>query len=148
MMKKWFGASLLILVLALTGCSEDKAKPEEKPKSEQKEKNTTADQMAKQQAKVIKHMKETAVELDPKALDADSNAYDKKIIKATGKVSSEAQKMGGSFEFKVGETKYKVMNFTMDSSIAQGAEITIYGNVKDGKDAKTGLTTLNATYVE
>ncbi|WNB92302.1 hypothetical protein [Bacillus sp. NEB1478] len=148
MLKKWFGASLLILVLALTGCSEDKAKPEEKPKSEQKEKNTTADKMEKQQADVIKHMKKTAVVLDPKTLESDSNAYDKKIIKATGTVSSEAQKMGGSFEFKVGDAKYKVMNFTMDNSIAQGAEITIYGNVKNGKDAKTGLPTLNATYVE
>lgn len=149
MMKKWFGASLLVLVLALAGCNEEKAKPEEKPKTEEKEKNTASEDAAKQQADIIKNIQEKAVELDPKALESDPKAYEEKVVKATGTVNSKVAKgMGGSFEFKVGETNFKVMNFTMDSSFDQGSEITVYGNVKTGKDAKSGLPLLNATYIE
>jgi hypothetical protein len=149
MMKKWIGASLLILMLALAGCSEEKAKPEEKQKTEQTAKKKASEDISKQQAKIIKNMKKNAVELDPKALEADSNAYDKKIVKATGTISSEVPDgMGGSFEFKIGDSKFKVLNFTMDSSMSPGSEITIYGNVKNGKDAKSGLPLINATYME
>jgi PBP1b-binding outer membrane lipoprotein LpoB len=149
MMKKWIGASLLILILALTGCSEEKAKPEEKQKTEQKEKNKVAEDMAKNQAKVIKTMKKNAVTLEPNKLEADSKAYDKKVVKATGTITSEVPEgMGASFEMKIGESKFKVLNFTMDSSMASGSEITIYGSVKNGKDAKSGLPLINATYIE
>jgi hypothetical protein len=148
MIKKWFGASLLVLVLALAGCSEEKAKPEEKPKTEQTKEKTASDDIANQQAKIIKNMQKNAVELDPKALDSDPKAYEKKVIKAVGTVHSEVENgMGGSFELKVGETNFKVMNFTM-GKVAPGSDIIVYGNVKTGKDAKSGLPMINATYIE
>lgn len=151
MMKKWFGASLLVLVLALAGCSEEKAKPEPKADTTEKKANeeqSTADDLAGQQAEIIKNMEEKAVDLDPKALENDPNAYEQQIIKATGTVSAHAEKgMGGSFEMKVGDTTFKVMNFTMDSSFSEGSEITVYGNIKNGKDAKSGLPLINATYI-
>jgi hypothetical protein len=147
MMKRWFGASLLILVLALAGCSEEKAKPEEKPKKEQTEEKKASDETANQ-AKIIKNMQENAVELDPKALETNPKAYEKKIIKAVGTVNSETPvSTGGSFELKVGETNFKVMNFTM-GKVAPGSDIIVYGNVKTGKDAKSGLSLINATYIE
>ncbi|OOE14723.1 hypothetical protein [Fictibacillus arsenicus] len=147
MKKKWFGASLLVLMLALAGCSEENVKPEEKPKKEQTEEKTASDETANQ-AKIIKNMQENAVELDPKALEADPKAYEQKIIKAVGTVNSETPvATGGSFELKVGETDFKVMNFTM-SKVAPGSDIIVYGNVKTGKDAKSGLSLINATYIE
>lgn len=151
MMKKWFGASLLVLVLALAGCSEEKAKPEAKEKVEKtdNEDQNTTDDLAGQQAEIIKNMEEKAVQLDPKALEADPKAYEEKIIKATGKVLTDNEKgMGSSFEFQVGETKFRVMNFTMGSGFEKGSEVTVFGNVKTGKDAKTGLPLINATYME
>jgi hypothetical protein len=149
MMKKWFGASLLVLVLALAGCSEEKAAPEKKPKEEQKEKKNTSEDMAKQQGEIIQNIKNNAVALDPKALEGDPKAYENKIIKATGKVSSKVEKgMGSNFKFTVGETDFKVFNFTPGSSFGEGSEITVYGNVKTGKDAKSGLSLINATYIE
>jgi hypothetical protein len=146
MMKKWLGVSLLVLLLALAGCNEEKAKPEEKAKTE--EKQSASDDTQKQQADIIKNMEEKAVQLDPKALEKDPKVYEEQIIKATGTVSSHAEKgMGGSFEMKVGETTFKVTNFTMDSSFGEGSEITVYGSVKNGKDAKSGLPLINATYI-
>jgi hypothetical protein len=146
MMKKWFGASLL--ALALAGCSEEEAKPEKEPKTEQKEENKASDDMAKQQAEIIQNMQEKAVELDPKTLEDDPKAYEEKIIKAVGTVNTETPvATGGTFELKVGETNFKVMNFTM-SKVAPGSDIIVYGNVKTGKDAKSGLPMLNATYIE
>jgi hypothetical protein len=146
MMKKWLGVSLLVLLLALAGCNEEKAKPEEKAKTE--EKQSASDDTQKQQADIIKNMEEKAVQLDPNALEKDPKVYEEQIIKATGTVTSHGEKgMGGSFEMKVGETTFKVMNFTMDSSFGEGSEITVYGNVKNGKDAKSGLPLINATYI-
>ncbi|WP_226536974.1 hypothetical protein [Fictibacillus halophilus] len=148
MKKKWFGASLLVLVLALAGCSEEKAKPEKEPKTEQSEEKKASDDMAEQQAKIIKNMQEKAVQLDPATLEADPKAYEEKIIKAVGTVNADVKKgMGGSFELKVGETNFKVMNFTM-GEVAPGSDIIVYGNVKTGKDAKSGLPLINATYIE
>ncbi|MCM3718388.1 hypothetical protein [Fictibacillus phosphorivorans] len=149
MNKKWFGASLLVLVLALTGCSEEKAKSEKEPKTEQTEKNKASDDMAKQQAKIIKNLQENAVELDPATLESDPKAYEEKVIKAVGTVNEDnlEKGMGGSFELKVGETNFKVMNFTM-GNVAPGSDVIVYGNVKTGKDAKSGLSLINATYIE
>ncbi|MDM5314711.1 hypothetical protein QUF49_01830 [Fictibacillus sp. b24] len=150
MMRKWFGASLLVLVLALAGCSEEKAKPEAKEETEKRanEDQNTKDDLAGQQAEVIKNMEKNAVQLDPSALESDPSAYNEKIIKATGTVTAHEEKgMGSSFEMKVGATTFKVMNFTMDSSFKEGSEITVYGNVKNGKDAKSGLPLINATYI-
>lgn len=150
MMKKWFGASLLVLVLALAGCSEEKAKPEAKEKTEKRanEDQNTNDDLAGQQAEIIKNMEKNAVALDPKALEADPKVYEEKIVKASGTVSAHEEKgMGGSFEMKVGDKTFKVMNFTMNSSFKEGSEVTVYGNVKNGKDAKSGLPLINATYI-
>ncbi|MBY6037352.1 hypothetical protein KUV80_11830 [Fictibacillus nanhaiensis] len=149
MIKKWFGASLLVFVLALAGCSEEKAKPEEKPKAEEAEKGSNSNNIAEEQARVIKNMEKNAVELDPKALEEDPKAYEQKIIKATGTVDSDVEKgMGGSFELKVGETNFKVMNFTLNTDVNTGDQITVYGNVKNGKDTKSGLSLINATYID